>query len=57
MWEKKGASSDYPFERESKGGKSKTDQKNGQRQVKRRKKELLSEKINPLYMPQRNAIL
>ena len=35
-----------------------TDQKNGQRQVKRRKKlELLSEKINPLYMPQRNAIL
>jgi len=35
-----------------------TDQKNGQRQVKGRKKlELLSEKINPLYMPQRNAIL
>jgi hypothetical protein len=35
-----------------------TDQKNGQRQVKGRKKlELLSEKNNPLYMPQRNAIL
>jgi len=35
-----------------------TDQKNGQRQVKRRKKlKLLSEKINPLYMLQRNAIL
>jgi hypothetical protein len=34
------------------------DQKNGQRQVKGRKKlELLSEEINPLYMPQRNAIL
>src|SRR6267154_4327076 len=35
-----------------------TDQTNGQRQVKGRKKlKLLSEKINPLYMPQRNAIL
>src|SRR5882762_3224674 len=35
-----------------------TDQKNGQSQVKGRKKlELLSEKINPLYMPPRNAIL
>ena len=35
-----------------------TDQKNGQRQVKGRKKlELLAEKINPLYMLQCNAIL
>ena len=35
-----------------------TDQKNGQRQVKGMKKlELLSEKINPLYMLQCNAIL
>ena len=35
-----------------------TDQKNGQRQVKGRKKlELLSEKINLLYMPQCNTIL